>query len=271
MFTPKHESGCQNRKAKEGEIKNISKLPKLDSYFSKKGVYTTGEDARPSHSSSEDGADKSQETRSSDSELSEHVGEKEAELEYCSKSSESGQKLVYVGLINDMNVVETESNTITETCAESTAAQKNDTLTSDRGHFHVDIGSSELKRLIIAKESYRPKGPLPWEKHQDFCEPCWLFGNRQSSFIATWVNGIKDWRHLTQKIQEHKCAKTHLDACLLMQRWRLNKTIDEQNENEKQKEIKFWRDVLERITNVSLTLAFCNLPFTGHRESFDKL
>ena len=104
-----------------------------------------------------------------------------------------------------------------------------------------------------------------------YCEPCWLFANRQSSsFNAAWVNGVRDWRHLTPKIQKHECTETHLDACLLMQRWCLNKTLDEQNENEKQNQIKFWRDVLERTINVPLTLASCNLPFRGHRESVDK-
>uniref|UniRef100_A0A8C5QMR9 Zinc finger MYM-type protein 1 n=2 Tax=Leptobrachium leishanense TaxID=445787 RepID=A0A8C5QMR9_9ANUR len=57
-----------------------------------------------------------------------------------------------------------------------------------------------------------------------------------------------------------------MEACVVYDHWRRNKTIDEENENQIRREKNFWRQVLHRIVNVTLTMAMSNLAFRGHRE-----
>ncbi|KAK5614993.1 hypothetical protein CRENBAI_007459 [Crenichthys baileyi] len=54
------------------------------------------------------------------------------------------------------------------------------------------------------------------------------------------------------------------------EQWKLNSTIDAEMERNVRNAALFWRQVLERIVNVTLTLASCNLAFRGHREVLDK-
>uniref|UniRef100_H3ABB3 DUF4371 domain-containing protein n=1 Tax=Latimeria chalumnae TaxID=7897 RepID=H3ABB3_LATCH len=95
-----------------------------------------------------------------------------------------------------------------------------------------------------------------------YCKPCWLFADRS----APAVRGVRDWRHLSSKIEYHETSKIHLDSCLVYEQWRLHGTINEDFKTQIQKEKNFWRQVLERLINVTLTLSICNLAFRGHRE-----
>lgn len=80
------------------------------------------------------------------------------------------------------------------------------------------------------------------------------------------MNGIKDWKHLNVKIERHESTQIHLASCIVYEQWKLNHTIDAETERNVRNAALFWRQVLERIVNVTLTLASCNLAFRGHRE-----
>ncbi|KAF3844499.1 hypothetical protein F7725_007662, partial [Dissostichus mawsoni] len=52
----------------------------------------------------------------------------------------------------------------------------------------------------------------------------------------------------------------------LYEQWKTNGTIDADMERNVRNAAQFWRQVVERIVNVTLTLASSNLAFRGHRE-----
>ena len=80
------------------------------------------------------------------------------------------------------------------------------------------------------------------------------------------MNGVRDWGNLSLKINTHESSQMHCIACNVYEQWKLNGTIDAQMEKNVRNAASFWRQVLERIVNVTLMLATCNLSFRGHRE-----
>lgn len=67
-------------------------------------------------------------------------------------------------------------------------------------------------------------------------------------------------------IKRHEQSHVHYISCLVYEKWLLNKTLNEELEQSIKKEKLFWRQVLERILNITLTLAMRSLPVHGHRE-----
>ncbi|KAF3841136.1 hypothetical protein F7725_006998, partial [Dissostichus mawsoni] len=57
----------------------------------------------------------------------------------------------------------------------------------------------------------------------------------------------------------------------LYEQWKTNGTIDTDMERNLRNAAQFWRQVVERIVNVTLTLASSNLAFRGHREVLELL
>lgn len=53
---------------------------------------------------------------------------------------------------------------------------------------------------------------------------------------------------------------------MILEQWRLNKTLTAEMEDGIRKEASYWRQVLDRIINVTLMLAESYLAFRGHRE-----
>uniref|UniRef100_A0A673B287 TTF-type domain-containing protein n=1 Tax=Sphaeramia orbicularis TaxID=375764 RepID=A0A673B287_9TELE len=169
---------------------------------------------------------------------------------------------------------------------------------TDRANFAENIQDANIKRYILKVGPCRPKGPFPTDEDNRcfsesyytsttkvgmkiarswmcyspkldccYCEPCWLFASRNAPYYNNaWVNGIKDWKHLSTKIERHESTQIHLGACIVYEQWKLNGTIDAEMERNVRDAALFWRQVLERIVNVTLTLASCNLAFRGHRE-----
>ncbi|XP_026483029.1 zinc finger MYM-type protein 5-like [Ctenocephalides felis] len=170
---------------------------------------------------------------------------------------------------------------------------------TDKGNF-IDL-NDQVKRFIIENGHCRPKGPFLKnsdnrsfsEKHyyiisksgvklertwlsyslklqKAYCEPCWLFANRACRQLQNvWIEGFDDWKHIVEAIQRHEISKIHLDSCITYQQWRLHGTLDERHESAIKKEKSFWRQVLLRLLDVTLTLSTCNLAFRGHRENVD--
>uniref|UniRef100_A0A3B4ZPX6 DUF4371 domain-containing protein n=1 Tax=Stegastes partitus TaxID=144197 RepID=A0A3B4ZPX6_9TELE len=159
---------------------------------------------------------------------------------------------------------------------------------TDQANFAENIHDANIKRYILKMGPCRPKGPFPTDNDNwwfsesyytsttkvgmklpycCYCEPCWLFGNRNAPYYNNaWVNGIRDWKHLSAKIEKHESTQIHLGACIVYEQWKLNSTIDAEMERNVHNATLFWRQVLEHSVNVTLTLASCNLTFRGHGE-----
>lgn len=98
-----------------------------------------------------------------------------------------------------------------------------------------------------------------------YCETCWLFADRKGiMFKTSWINGIDDWQHLTQKIIKHELSKQHVKAIKLRSLWTKNKTIDKELEKHVSAEAQFWRKVLERLIQMILYLTAGNTALRGN-------
>ncbi|XP_025194343.1 uncharacterized protein LOC112593973 [Melanaphis sacchari] len=83
---------------------------------------------------------------------------------------------------------------------------------------------------------------------------------------SSWANGMNDWKHISEKIKLHE---NHINACLTVDRWEKNNTLSEEIKSQISVEVGFWRQVIKRIINVTMTLGFQNLSFRGHNEKID--
>ncbi|GFX37348.1 zinc finger MYM-type protein 1 [Trichonephila clavipes] len=80
-----------------------------------------------------------------------------------------------------------------------------------------------------------------------------------------WCTGIRDWRHLSERIKQHSFSSGHVEACAVYERWKKIDTLDKEHENKIRKEASFWKMVLQRLFDILLTLSKNSLAFRGHR------
>ncbi|GFQ99789.1 zinc finger MYM-type protein 1 [Trichonephila clavata] len=80
-----------------------------------------------------------------------------------------------------------------------------------------------------------------------YCQPCWLFTSQRNN---VWCMGIRDWRHLSERIEQHSFSSGHVEACAVYERWKKSDTIDKEHENEIRKEASFWKMVLQRLFDI---------------------
>ena len=106
-----------------------------------------------------------------------------------------------------------------------------------------------------------------------YCQPYWLFSHKnvfpETSYALQnpWgTTGLNDWRHLSQRIRSHESSTHHAEACVIYEQWRNRATIGEALHESLLEKINFWQNVLEKLVNVTLVLAKCNLPFRGSSE-----
>ena len=84
------------------------------------------------------------------------------------------------------------------------------------------------------------------------------------------TTGLNDCRHLSQRIRSHESSTHHAEACIMYEQWRNKGTIEEALHKSLLEKTNFWQNVLERLGNVTLMLATCNLPFRGPSEELSK-
>nr|XP_042912493.1 uncharacterized protein LOC122272645 [Parasteatoda tepidariorum] len=84
-----------------------------------------------------------------------------------------------------------------------------------------------------------------------YCQPCWLFASQRNN---VWRTGIRDWKHLSERIKQHSCSSGH----------------SEELENEIRKEESSWKMVLQRLFDIILTLAKSSLALRGHQEDLSQ-
>jgi hypothetical protein len=61
----------------------------------------------------------------------------------------------------------------------------------------------------------------------------------------------------------------NIQCCMILDQWRQNKTLSAELEDSMRKEANYWRQVIDRIVNVTLMMASSNMAFRGHRENGD--
>ncbi|CAH0562980.1 unnamed protein product [Brassicogethes aeneus] len=155
-------------------------------------------------------------------------------------------------------------------------------ISTDLGKFINKKLNDTEKRLILDKGPLKPSGPFPKEPHQDhrsfsetyyvstskygpvdrfwicyskmldaaYCQPCWLFASQKN----VWCTGIRDWRHLSDRVKQHGSSKAHTKACAVYKAWQKSSTIDKELEDKIRKEALFWRKVLRRLFDIIITL-----------------
>ncbi|GBP85136.1 hypothetical protein EVAR_90749_1 [Eumeta japonica] len=83
--------------------------------------------------------------------------------------------------------------------------------------------------------------------------------------------GIRDWKHLSERIKEHNFSSGHMEARAVYELWKKNdSTIDKALENEIRKEASFWKMVLERLIDVMLIPEKNYLALKGQPENLNE-
>lgn len=168
-------------------------------------------------------------------------------------------------------------------------------LSSDLGFFQDKTLNDHDKKAIVSLPPNRPKGPFPKDSKQNnrsfsesyyfsstkygpvnrpwlcystvldaaYCDSCWLF----SKILSKWRTGVRDWKHLSTRIEEHSKTKSHIEACAIHDLWRKNRVVDKNLEQEVRFQASFWKMVLKRLFKITLLLAKCSLPFRAHQTS----
>lgn len=285
-----HMSGAHKRKKKREEEEKYAKLPKISSFFKTSGDASTS--AASSHSTTEQGSSIEHVNVSPGSIVQSSLQDSVTTLDEGS-STQTEEEQIQIPAVSEAPI---QSSFI-----ESVLAEEHIT---DRGHYPITIQDGNIKRFIITNGPCRPKGPFPRDEKDGrcfsasfyervtktglklpvtwlcyspklnaaYCEPCWLFGDRKKQgFEPAWAKGIQKWQRLSAKIQIHENSQSHIEACIVYDQWRRNKTIDEESEKTIRRESMFWRQALHRIVNVTLTMAMANLAFRGHREKIGEI
>ena len=112
---------------------------------------------------------------------------------------------------------------------------------------------------------------LVYSKELDkvFCFCCKLFKTMNSRSQLT-SEGIRDWKHLGEKLKQHESSIEHLTnlrSCIELQiRLKTNQTIDTELQELIKKDRLHWKNVIIRIIAVVKCLAKHNLAFRGTNE-----
>jgi hypothetical protein len=74
----------------------------------------------------------------------------------------------------------------------------------------------------------------------------------------------------SEQSNSHEVSKAHIEACQVYKQWELHGTLHEVSEADIRRQANYWTQVLDRIVNVTVTLACNNIAFRGHRERNNK-
>lgn len=168
---------------------------------------------------------------------------------------------------------------------------------TDRGQFDETV-TDALKRSILQFGPCRPNIKFPKTENRCFsvhyyymvtkgglkiprdwlcysvlldvtyCDTCWLFADRISGkFNKEWIEGVSDWRHLSQSIQRHEGSIQHLYASKVRSLCMKNQNIDVNIEKQYSQEAMLWRNILKRIIKIILCLTAGNSGLRGNEGS----
>lgn len=107
-------------------------------------------------------------------------------------------------------------------------------------------------------------------KKSIYCFCCKLFDNLCQAGFNT-ENGFNKWWKLNPKISQHEVSPLHIRSYYKWKELEIRlgsgATIDKLQQQNIDKEIKKWKEILTRILDIIRFLAKQNLAFRGHRES----
>lgn len=109
-------------------------------------------------------------------------------------------------------------------------------------------------------------------KNSIFCFVCKLFSNEIISLSGS--EGYSDWQNMSTFLRHHEKSPSHIKSSLshreLVQRLRLGKTIDEENQRIIKSETEHWHEVLKRILSVIQFLGSQGLALRGTNDTIFK-
>lgn len=286
MDKKKKPSGAFKRKQRQEREDSKQKLPKIDKFFSQPSASTSGQNI------------------SIDSDSNNVVTAVLVE-----KPTEEDSTIIAVGdtsaadhvNVDDVCMAHIRAEDLEEPQTSTFFENVYDKSSYDLGNFTNKILSDNEKRQILDMGPLQPSGPFPTDINQNnrcfsksyyvssskygpvnrfwlcyskildaaYCQPCWLFASQRNN---VWCTGIRDWKHLSERIKQHSCSSGHTEACAVYEFWKKNdtNTIDKELENEIRKEASFWKMVLQRLFDIILTLAKSSLALRGHREDLSQ-
>ena len=97
-----------------------------------------------------------------------------------------------------------------------------------------------------------------------FCFVCKLFGKSKSALAD---KGFDDWKHAGVRLREHEHSSEHTSAMLAFcSRRKKTEMIDKSLQIQFNNEVKYWRNVLQRVVQVITFLSERGLAFRGDNE-----
>lgn len=122
----------------------------------------------------------------------------------------------------------------------------------------LDNGEYQARRWLIYSKSV----------NKVFCFCCKLFDNKARTSLAT--EGSQDWTHMSFILKSHETSTSHF---LAEKKWmetqlrlETKNAIDQHFQDSLIKQRKHWRDVLERLMQITQLLAERNLAFRGSSD-----
>ena len=97
-----------------------------------------------------------------------------------------------------------------------------------------------------------------------YCFVCKLFSNSSTPLSS---DGFCDWRN-TYLVQSHENSVDHRTASVTYLTRKRVSTIDCQLAEQINNKRQYWKNVLERVVAVIITMAERGLPFRGDKETF---
>lgn len=99
-----------------------------------------------------------------------------------------------------------------------------------------------------------------------FCGPCRIFSQEN---IALTTTGFNDWKNIVRCLNAHEDSIPHKNHLVsYKKRGRELHTVDAKVLVQLNKEVDYWRNVLQRVVEVVKSLAMRNLPFRGSDQIF---
>lgn len=143
--------------------------------------------------------------------------------------------------------------------------------------FPITIYENDQKRRFTANNYYRKlsNGDLidrkwvVYSKVKDsvYCFPCKIFQQNKQNESHLCNIGLKDWKHLSEKLKSHESSKIHFQSIKswteLNVRISKNLTIDKEHLAIIEKEKNHWRNVLTRVISIIHYLSKNNDAFRG--------
>lgn len=297
MSKRSYPSGSEKRKKAVHQKEVIEKLPKLTSYF----TTTTGETSASSNQTKNlphDESCRSQIAGISESSCSTTISTnfgKEVESESDSPYDERATNSVTSQIATTVSVEQQQfsnPNEIShdpadyfhENCTGKNREilirkgpayfQNKDSDFSDTSRTYKDGNKSVTryfnKALFIRKLKNNESVERKWllyspSKKSVFCFSCSLFNPSDVNLCSP--SGCNDWKHINHIILAHENSPAHRQSMMTyLARSKAVGRVDIELLSQHQKEVGYWRNVLQRIVAVVKFLASRGLPFRGDNE-----